>query len=94
MPIKPENKKRYPKSWKSISEYIRYVRANNRCEFCGVENGKINPRTGSKVVLTTAHLFDSRPENCFYFNLAALCQQCHNSLDAQSRAKGRKSKRI
>ena len=37
MPIKPENKSRYPKNWKEIRERI-LIRANNRCEFCGVEN--------------------------------------------------------
>lgn len=38
MPIKPENKKRYPANWKQISEEIRFNRANNRCEVCGIEN--------------------------------------------------------
>lgn len=37
MPIKPENKKLYPKNWKEIREKI-LERANNKCEFCGVEN--------------------------------------------------------
>lgn len=39
MPIKPENKKLYPKNWKQIRENI-LQRANNRCEFCGVINYK------------------------------------------------------
>lgn len=38
MPIKPENKKLYPPNWKQISEYIRFERAKNKCEFCGVNN--------------------------------------------------------
>lgn len=37
MPIKPENKHLYPKNWKQIRKNI-LERANNRCEFCGVEN--------------------------------------------------------
>ena len=37
MPIKPENRKRYPSNWKDIRNKI-LKRANNRCEFCGVEN--------------------------------------------------------
>lgn len=37
MPIKPENKKLYPKDWPEIRERI-LARANNCCEFCGVEN--------------------------------------------------------
>lgn len=39
MPIKPENKDRYPKNWKQISERIRFVRAANKCEVCGIRNG-------------------------------------------------------
>jgi hypothetical protein len=38
MPIRPENKARYPKDWKAISARIR-ERAGNKCEQCGVENG-------------------------------------------------------
>lgn len=40
MPIKPENKNRYPKNWKDIRNFI-LKRANNRCEFCGIENKSI-----------------------------------------------------
>lgn len=45
MPIKPENKARYPKNWKDIRARI-LQRANNRCEFCGVENHtyRLNPQ--------------------------------------------------
>lgn len=35
MPIKPENKNRYPSNWKEIRVDI-LKRANNRCEFCGI----------------------------------------------------------
>lgn len=38
MPIKPENKHRYPKNWKEISKKIRFERAKNMCESCGVYN--------------------------------------------------------
>ncbi len=38
MPIKPENRHRYPKNWKEISNRIRFERANNACEKCGVYN--------------------------------------------------------
>ena len=37
MPIKPENKKLYPKNWKEIRARI-LMRANNKCEFCQVKN--------------------------------------------------------
>ena len=37
MPIKPENKARYPKDWKQIRAKV-LERADNRCEFCGAKN--------------------------------------------------------
>jgi len=45
MPIKEENKKRYPKNWKQISERIRFERAGNKCEVCGIANGLVIKRT-------------------------------------------------
>jgi len=44
MPIRPENRARYPKDWPAISASIR-VRAGNRCEQCGVENYALGGRT-------------------------------------------------
>lgn len=82
MPIKPENKSKYPENWKEISEYIRFVRAGNKCEFCSAENYCPHPVTGSKVILTVAHL-DHDPENNDFDNLKALCQKCHLSYDAK-----------
>lgn len=38
MPIRPENRARYPKDWKRISREVRES-AGNRCEWCGVPNG-------------------------------------------------------
>ena len=92
MPIRPENKDRYPKDWKQIRERI-LERANHKCEQCGAENHKPHPETGSKVVLTIAHL-DHTPENCNDENLKAWCQKCHNSYDAPMRAKGIKERKM
>ena len=36
MPIKKENKNKYPKNWKEISNRIRFERAEGRCE-CELE---------------------------------------------------------
>jgi len=44
MPIRPENRTRYPKDWPAISASIR-ARAGNRCEQCGVANGALGGRT-------------------------------------------------
>lgn len=90
MPIKPENKNRYPKNWKEIRQRI-LKRANNRCEFCGIENYIIK-ENGSSVVLTIAHL-DHTPENCTNDNLRALCQKCHNSYDRQHRNETRRNRK-
>jgi hypothetical protein len=92
MPIRPENKARYPADWKLRSRFVRLVRAQNRCEWCRAENGKPHPVTGSKVVLTAAHVFDHRPEAASLLNLAALCQKCHNAHDAKMRSIGRKQR--
>jgi len=96
MPIRPENKARYPKNWKQISQDCR-DRAGNCCEGspaypdCRVKNGEPHPETGSKVVLTTAHL-DHTPENCEPENLKAWCQRCHNTYDAPMRRAGIKAR--
>lgn len=41
MPIKKENKKRYPFNWQEISYRIRFVRAKGACEWpeCGAVHG-------------------------------------------------------
>lgn len=87
MPIRDENRSRYPDDWKQISNRIRFERARGRCEWCNAQHGQPHPITGSKVVLTTAHL-DHTPENCDDANLAALCQKCHNAYDAPMRRRG------
>jgi hypothetical protein len=93
MPIKPENKSKYPKNWKQISKDIRFNRANNKCEVCGAENYKPHPTTGNKVILTVAHL-DHIPENCDYSNLKAMCQKCHNNYDKDHRKKTRMKSKL
>ena len=102
MPIRPENKNRYPKDWKEISRRVK-ERAGYKCEFCGAVEGEQVKRLiqdkaeGTfeifvKVILTTAHL-DHTPENCADENLKALCQRCHNRYDAKHRANGRRQRR-
>lgn len=50
MPIKDATI--YPPYWKQFSEYIRFERAGNQCEECGVENGKIGARGRDGIFLT------------------------------------------
>lgn len=97
MPIKPENKARYPKNWKEIRQQI-LERACNRCEMCGVENHtyRLNPKTGKKayIVLTIAHIYNENQSDVRQENLKALCQRCHNGLDAKMRAEHAKATRL
>ena len=96
MPIRPENLKRYPVDWKAVSLAIK-ERAGWRCECegecgrgthdgrCPNLHGEPAYGTGSKVVLTTAHL-DHTPENCGAENLKAMCQGCHLHYDKEHHA--------
>ena len=99
MPIRPENKSRYPKDWPEISKRIRFERAQNQCEQtiggkrCPAINYQPHPVTGSKVILTVAHL-DHTPENCADDNLKAMCQRCHLAYDIKIHERNRwKNKR-
>lgn len=98
MPIRPENRARYPKDWKVISLSVREA-AGWRCEGspaypdCRAANGDPHPVTGSKVVLTVAHL-DHRPERCERENLKAWCQRCHNTYDMAMRRAGIKQRAL
>lgn len=93
MPIR--DKSRYPATWKQIRAAI-LQRAGNQCEGspaypnCRAVNHQSHPVTGSKVVLTIAHL-DHTPENCDIANLRAWCQLCHNTYDAPHRAANRRA---
>jgi len=97
MPIKPENRDRYPKYWPAIRQAI-LDRAGHRCEGspmypdCRASNGDEHPVTGSKVVLTIAHL-DHQPENNDPENLRAWCQRCHLTYDAMHHAESRRNSR-
>lgn len=98
MPIRPENAHHYQgKTWQQIRQQV-LARAGNRCEGspaypdCRAENGQPHPVTGSRVVLTTAHL-DHNPANNNLTNLRAWCQLCHNTFDAPMRAAGVRARR-
>ncbi len=87
MPIQAENRDRYPDDWARRSKFVRFIRARGQCEWvengqrCPCRHGEISPLTGSRVILTTAHLYDMRPEAASLLNLGALCQLHHLALD-------------
>jgi len=93
MPIRPENKARYPVNWRDIVAAIR-TRSGGRCEGspmfpdCRAVNGEPHPVTGSRVVLTVGHL-DHIPENCDPENLRHWCQRCHLIYDIDHHAQTR-----
>jgi hypothetical protein len=97
MPIRPENRRRYPRDWQTIRLKL-LDRAGNCCEGspaypdCRAANHEPHPATGSRVVLTVAHL-DHTPENCDERNLRVWCQRCHNTYDAPHRAANRRARR-
>lgn len=122
VPIRDENKSRYPANWKSEIRPRILARATRegedvpRCEECGVVDRDIGYRDSAdggkfcsvfgaaypgedwygerviQIILTIAHLSDEI-EDCSDENLKALCQRCHNRLDAPRRAAGIKARR-
>lgn len=103
-PIRPENRGRYPADWPTITERVKTARAAGRCECAGEcgrpadhlaadgrcrnHHGQPAHGTGSRVVLTTAHL-DHTPEHCDDDNLKAMCQGCHLHYDRGHHAQTR-----
>jgi hypothetical protein len=41
MPIKPELRYHYPIDWLQVSRWVRFVRAQGRCEHCGRPHGQV-----------------------------------------------------
>jgi hypothetical protein len=92
----PIDYSRYPENWHEFSRFIRFERAQNKCEWCGAMNGEPHPVTGSKVVLTVAHM-DAPDGVCQCEketgakcakaeHVAALCQRDHLTYDGKRHA--------
>ncbi|MDQ0847735.1 hypothetical protein [Streptomyces sp. V1I6] len=87
MPIRPENKDRYPDDWPAISLAAKEA-AGWRCACtgqcgrgthpgrCPNRHGQAAYGTGTTVVLTTAHL-NHEPEDVRPDNLVVMCAGCH-----------------
>lgn len=99
MPIRPENRARYGPDWPKFSRMIRFDRARSCCECegeCGRDthdgrcpnvHGEAAYGTGSKVILTVAHLCHT-PE-CRE-HVKAMCQGCHLHYDRDHHARTRR----
>lgn len=78
-PIEPMKKKtEYPNDWDLIAKGVK-EKAHWKCERCGHAN---DIETGH--VLTVHHL-DGNKKNCSDWNLAALCQRCHLTIQGRVR---------
>ena len=90
MPIKAENKERYPKEWKMIALSVK-EKAEWKCQVCGKQCRKPNePFDTHKRTLTVAHL-NHIPEDVSEENLKAMCAPCHLRYDAKHHAETRKN---
>jgi hypothetical protein len=89
-------KPHYSRYWSLFSRYIRYVRAQGRCECegeCGLHRTHPGPRrcvevdhqpavwAKGRVVLTVAHLCTCEPPCTLITHVKALCNRCHLLAD-------------
>lgn len=54
----------YPKDWDARSRFIRFYRAKNKCEWCGVENGSIGARSPVNGRWYTQRDIDGMKSDC------------------------------
>ena len=61
MPIRPENKDRYPKDWKLRSRFVRFYRAKGKCEWCGIPHNAVRDKDNPDIWFTVddGHACDS-----------------------------------
>ena len=114
----PVDMKRYPKNWKKIVAKVA-KRSGGVCECtgeCGAKHNSLlgdnrcdavnyepHPITGSKVILTTAHLGIRKRDgsagdkhdkmDCRMKNLKHMCQRCHLLFDLPDHIKNAKATR-
>lgn len=72
LPIKGD----YPKDWPQIAERVKRA-AGGKCVRCGFIH---SPQLGRTL---TVHHFDGDKGNCEPWNLMALCQACHLSVQGR-----------
>ena len=66
----------YPPNWKDIAKSVKNE-AGWRCVRCDAPHD----REGWRIL--TVHHLDGDKANCRWWNLAALCQRCHLSIQAR-----------
>jgi hypothetical protein len=103
MPIKPENRHKYPPNWQELRMRV-LARAGHCCELCFLRNGVYARRgpggpieseqltrpddpKGWTRIVLTIAHINQDPTDNRLVNLLALCQRCHLRIDAPYRAK-------
>ena len=66
----------YPENWKEIAVAIKQE-AGWKCVRCGEPH---DPITGHTL---TVHHLDINPANCEWWNIPALCQRCHLTIQSK-----------
>jgi hypothetical protein len=66
----------YPADWREIA-----LRVKDEAGWCCVRCGAPNSRDGWRVL--TVHHLDGVKSNCRWWNLAALCQRCHLTIQGK-----------
>lgn len=105
MPVRPERASLYGDGWREFSFYIRFERAEGRCECdgrcgdkrcrgleagrCNAEHGKPHPVNGKRTILTTAHLTHEESSRN-EDEVAAFCARCHLAYDRDHHAANRR----
>lgn len=90
-PIRPSERAKYPADWPEISRQVKSDQGwrcggSDAYPDCRAVHGHPHPVTGSRVILTTAHL-DHDPSNVDRANLRAMCNRCHLSYDLRHHQK-------
>jgi hypothetical protein len=73
-PVMPSGE--YPKAWPDIARAVKHG-AGWCCQRCS------HPNDQPSGYVLTVHHFDGNKANCAWWNLMALCQRCHLSVQAR-----------
>lgn len=80
----PMDEELYPDDWSKRSYFVRFVRANGECEFCG--------KTDQDCVLTTANVWSFTEDGNHHLdNLMSACEACHLHIDQPEKEYHRKA---
>ena len=71
--MKRKSKSSYPTDWLKIARRVK-DEAGWKCTCCG------HPHDPENGYCLTVHHLDLNPQNCEWWNIPALCQRCHLSI--------------